>query len=94
MHTASLVYIGQTYYIIAAGNPIFAMGMQNILTSLVAKNRIHDVKLNIATATVPSHLPMQTEVFAEVGEIIGGTKTLPKVPECGKKFIMFKSLGN
>ena len=33
-------------------------------------------------------------MFAEVGEIIGDTKTLPKVPECGKKFIMFKSLGN
>ena len=32
-------------------------------------------------------------MFAEVGEIIGGTKTLPKVPDCGKKFIMFKSLG-
>ena len=32
-------------------------------------------------------------MFAEVGEIIGGTKTLPKIPDCGKKFIMFKSLG-
>ena len=32
-------------------------------------------------------------MFAEIGEIIGGTKTLPKVPDCGKKFIMFKSLG-
>ena len=39
-------------------------------------------------------LHTQAEVFAEVGEIIGGTKVLPKVPECGKKFIMFKSLGN
>ena len=32
-------------------------------------------------------------MFAEVGEIIAGTKTLPKVPDCGKKFVMFKSLG-
>ena len=32
-------------------------------------------------------------MFAEVGEVIAGTKTLPKVPDCGKKFIMFKSLG-
>ena len=36
---------------------------------------------------------MQVDVYAEIGEIIGGTKTLPKVPDCGKKFIMFKSQG-
>ena len=35
----------------------------------------------------------QVEVFAEIGEIISGTKQLPKVPDCGKKFIVFKSLG-
>ena len=35
----------------------------------------------------------KAEVYAEIGEIIGGTKTMPKVPDCGKKFIMFKSLG-
>lgn len=33
------------------------------------------------------------EVFAEIGEILSGKKTLPKVPECGKKFITFKNLG-
>ena len=43
---------------------------------------------------MPCILHVQVEVFAEVGEIIGGTKALPKVPECGKKFVMFKSLGN
>lgn len=35
----------------------------------------------------------QAEIYAELGEIIAGTKPLPKVPECGKKFIVFKSLG-
>ena len=32
-------------------------------------------------------------MFAEVGELLAGKKTLPKVPDCGKKFIVFKSLG-
>ena len=32
-------------------------------------------------------------MFAEVGEVLAGKKTLPKVPDCGKKFIVFKSLG-
>ena len=32
-------------------------------------------------------------MFAEVGEVLAGNKTLPKVPDCGKKFIVFKSLG-
>lgn len=50
--------------------------------------------MHIATGSIHSHLHTQVEVFAEVGEIIGGTKALPKIPECGKKFIMFKSLGN
>lgn len=40
-----------------------------------------------------NNIYIQSEVFAEVGEIIGGTKALPKIPDCGKKFIMFKSLG-
>jgi len=33
------------------------------------------------------------EVFAEIGEVLAGKKTLPRVPDCGKKFIVFKSLG-
>ncbi len=36
---------------------------------------------------------LQAEIYAELGEIIAGTKTLPTVPECGKKFIVFKSVG-
>lgn len=36
---------------------------------------------------------IQVEVFAEIGEVLAGKKTLPRVPDCGKKFIVFKSLG-
>lgn len=32
-------------------------------------------------------------MFAEIGEVLAGKKTLPKVPDCGKNFIIFKSLG-
>ena len=32
-------------------------------------------------------------VFAEVGEVICGKTKLPPVPQCGKKFLLFKSLG-
>ena len=39
------------------------------------------------------HAPLQAEIYAELGEIIAGTKTLPTVPGCGKKFIVFKSVG-
>lgn len=37
---------------------------------------------------------IQVEIFAEIGEVISGANPLPKVPDCGKKFSMFKSLGN
>lgn len=33
------------------------------------------------------------EVFAEIGEALGGKIQVPPVPECGKKFLVFKSLG-
>lgn len=36
---------------------------------------------------------MQAEIFAEIGEVLSGKKTLPRVPECGKKFTVFKSMG-
>ena len=35
----------------------------------------------------------QVEIFAEIGEVMAGRKTLPKIPDCGKKFLLFKSLG-
>ena len=40
------------------------------------------------------NLYVQVDIFAEIGEIISGAKTLPRVPDCGKKFLLFKSLGN
>ena len=33
------------------------------------------------------------EIYAEIGEVISGTKPLPTLSDCGKKFLMFKSLG-
>ncbi|CAI7999104.1 Ketimine reductase mu-crystallin [Geodia barretti] len=33
------------------------------------------------------------EIFAEIGEVISGAKPLPSLSDCGKKFLMFKSLG-
>ena len=35
----------------------------------------------------------QATIYAEIGEIMSGAKPLPKVPDCGKKFYLFKSLG-
>ena len=37
---------------------------------------------------------LQVDIYAEVGEIMAGSKTLPKVPDCGKQYYLFKSLGN
>lgn len=39
----------------------------------------------------PVHV--QAEIYAEIGEIISESKPLPKVPDCGKKYYLFKSLG-
>ena len=36
---------------------------------------------------------LQVEVYAEIGEIMSGSKSIPKIPECGKNHYMFKSLG-
>ena len=36
---------------------------------------------------------IQVEIFAEIGEVLLGAKSLPSLPACGKKFILFKSLG-
>ena len=33
------------------------------------------------------------EVFAEIGEVLSGKCAVPQVPECGKRFLVFKSLG-
>ena len=33
------------------------------------------------------------EVFAEIGEVLAGKVHVPLIPECGKKFAVFKSLG-
>lgn len=33
------------------------------------------------------------EVFAEIGEVLAGKVNVPLIPECGKKFAVFKSLG-
>lgn len=54
----------------------------------------------VSTAIAASDLPficnyqLKVEIFAEIGEVISGAKHLPQVPNCGKKFLLFKSLGN
>ena len=35
----------------------------------------------------------QVDIYAEIGEIMAGSKALPEVPDCGKKYYLFKSLG-
>ena len=40
-----------------------------------------------------SSLLIQSGIYAEIGEILSGSKPLPKVPDCGKRHYLFKSLG-
>lgn len=42
----------------------------------------------------PHTIVLQVEIIAEIGEVISGVKLLPQLSDCGKKFLLFKSLGS
>ncbi len=35
----------------------------------------------------------KSTIYAEIGELMSGSKPKPTIPDCGKKYYMFKSLG-